>query len=175
DAVVGEEAVTGEGFAGDEVEGLVSASVAHAAAGPNADPQAEALEWQAQSSASQAWDAPSSSARAASAAADWGQPAGPSDSTGWTEDVAALEQRNAAGQEGDRAPEQTASAAGPAESHEAEVPDAWAATDDPLAGTAPADPLAVGTGPGDPLAGVVPTPDREEPSAVHRRHSSTQE
>ena len=84
----------------------------------------------------------------------------------WSEDVAAPEQRNAAGQEGDRAPEQTASAAGPAESHEAEVPDAWAATDDPLAGTAPADPLAVGTGPGDPLAGVVPTPDREEPPAV---------
>jgi len=259
DAVVGQEAVTGEGFASDEVEGLVSASVAHAASGPNADPQAgpEALEWQAQSSASQAWDAPSSSARAASAAADWGQPAEPQGSTGWTgaivtaasggwadppanggpadgapgvadwtgqepaadvawgvpqaeqamestsialptdailgaleeigadpeaqaapvwsEDVAAPEQRNAAGQEGDRAPEQTASAAGPAESHEAEVPDAWAATDDPLAGTAPADPLAVGTGPGDPLAGVVPTPDREEPPAVHRRHSSTQE
>ncbi len=261
DAVVGQEAVTGEGFAGDEVEGLVSASVAHAAAGPmDADPQAgPGPEWQARSDAPQVWDAPSSNARTASAAAeaDWGQPAEPQGSTGWTgpivtaasggwadppansgpaggaplvadwagqepaadvawgvpqaeqlmesmsialptdailgaveeigadpeaqaapvwtEDVAAPEQQNAAWQEGDRAPEQTASAAGPAESHEAEVPDAWAATDDPLAGTAPVDPLATGTGPGDPLAGVVPTPDREEPPAVHRRHSSTQE
>src|SRR5437763_1676050 len=39
DAVMGQETVTGDGFAGDEVEGLVSASVAHAAAGAG-DPQA---------------------------------------------------------------------------------------------------------------------------------------
>jgi len=262
DAVVGQEAVTGEGFAGDEVEGLVSASVAHAAAGPG-DPQAGsgpgAADWQAQSSAPQGWDAPSANAPAASAAAaaDWGPPAEPQGSTGWTgpiemaasggwaeppakagpadgapvaadwagqepaadvawgvpqaeqamesmsialptdailgaveeigadpeaqaapvwtEDVAGPEQDNAAAEAGDQAREQTASAAGPGESYEAEIPDAWAATDDPIASTAPIDPLVAGTGPGDPLAGAVPTPEGEEPPAVHRRHSSTQE
>ncbi|OLE63423.1 MAG: hypothetical protein AUG04_05320 [Deltaproteobacteria bacterium 13_1_20CM_2_69_21] len=256
DAVVGQEDVAGEGFAGDMVEGLVSASVAHAAVGaahpdPRGAPAQEAEDWQAQSGAAQGWDTPPSNSPAASAAAEWGQPADPQGSTGWTapiemaasggwadpaanagppraatnwgvpesdaeiawgvpqaeqvaestsialptdailgaveeigadpeaqaipvwaEDVAAPEQEAPAGQ----ATEQTAFAADPTEPHEAEAPDAWAATDDPLAaGAAPTDPFAAGTGPGDPLEAAAGTPDREEPPAVHRSHSSTQE
>jgi len=90
----------------------------------------------------------------------------------WAEDVAALEQEAPAGQ----ATEQTAFAADPTEPHEAEAPDAWAATDDPLAaGATPTDPFAADTGPVDPLEAAAGMPDREEPPAVHRSHSSTQE
>jgi hypothetical protein len=240
-AVVGQEDVIGEGFAGDEVEGLVSASVAHATAGAEGwDPpssnspagSAAAADWgqATESQGSTGWtgpievaaaggwaDPPANAAPAdgAQVAADWGAPQPAADiawgvpqaeqvgeSTSialptdailgaveeigadpeaqatpvWAEDVAAPEPKNADGQADDGASEQTASAAEPAEPHEAEVPDAWAATDDPLAaGGAPADPLAADTGPGDPLASAVRRPDGEGPSAVHRRHSSTQE
>jgi len=74
-------------------------------------------------------------------------------------------------------------AGGPDTPHEAEAPDAWALSDDPLAAeSGPADPLVSPAGPEDPLGAEASadTPSWSEPSNeldpfVHRGHSTTQE